>query len=133
MWSPIKEDKLVGYAAHWDARAGVESMEPPFVRLLATDLRMDDYANFGFTCHYFFDNGTRTGDLPGATRNFGSRKGRFILCPAKDLVTVRKVVRTEEPAGVEVVSYEVDAPASVSIGCKEDKRCEGHWTFQVRA
>lgn len=131
MWSPIKEDQLLGYSAHWDVRDGVErNVEPPFVRLLATQIGGGGFGDFGFTCHYFFENGTRTQDVAGTARAFG-RKGWFILCPAKDLVTATKKVASTGKGGAAVVSYEVETPASVSIGCREEKRCEGHWTFQV--
>ncbi len=106
-------------------------LEPPFVRLLATQIGGGQFGDFGFTCHFFFENGTRTVDRPGSARAFG-RKGWFVLCPAKDLVTVEKRVVVGGKGGAVSVSYEVDAPASVSLGCKADKRCEGHWTFQVR-
>lgn len=128
MWSPIKEDQLIGYSAHWDTRRGMK-VEAPFVRLLATQIGGAGFGNFGFTCHFFFENGTRTADRPMSAAPFG-RKGYFLFCPAKDLVTYTK---REEPGkdGAVVISYDVDAPASVSTGCKEDKHCEGHWTFQV--
>lgn len=132
-WSAIKEDQLIGYSAHWDIRSGVDnSMEAPYVRLLATQIGGAGFNGFGFTCHFFFENGTRTNDVHGAARAFG-RRGWFIFCPAKELATPRKVVthRQEQGGNTTVVSYEVDVPASVSIGCAEDKKCEGHWTFQV--
>lgn len=107
-------------------------MNAPYVRLLATQIGGGGFDGFGFTCHYFFENGTRTNDVRGAARAFG-RRGLFIFCPAKELVRARKV-QSEGPEdeGTIVVSYEVDAPASVSIGCDADKKCEGHWTFPVR-
>ena len=104
-------------------------MEPPFVRLLVTQIGGSSFGDFGFTCHFYFENGMRTADWPASAHSFG-RKGYFLLCPAKDLMTYTKRVEVEADGAV-VVSYDVDAPASVSTGCKDDKRCEGHWTFQV--
>lgn len=104
-------------------------MKAPYIRLLATQIGGTDFNDYGFKCHYFFDNGTRTDDVPGAARAIG-RKGLFIFCPAAELVRAEKVV-SEGPEGTAVVSYAVDAPASVSIGCREEQACQGHWTFSV--
>lgn len=83
MWSPIKEDQLIGYSAHWDTRGGMDMERHPscgdWPRRSAAGRTSRD---FGFTCHFFFENGTRTADRPARVHSCG-RKGYFLLCLAK--------------------------------------------------
>jgi hypothetical protein len=110
LWSPIIQDALIGYTAHWDVRA-LHGLQPPYVRILATALNMSRInVTMRFECKFYYDNGT-TALTWGSLVEHKTNLGFFMLCPAHGLVHGDR-----------------DAPSSVSILCRE---CQSQWTFEV--
>lgn len=116
MWSPIIEDVLMGYSAHWDTRT-IHGMMPPFVRILATALdpgKIDDLLMNAMSCRFWHESGSSSvvkGIMTKHKRADRSQDALFILCPADD-------IRQRFPS----------LPQSVSVECPA---CNGPWVFDV--
>lgn len=114
MWSPIIENTVIAYSAHWDIRK-VHGMMPPFVRLHAfvlDPLKMRDVLRTNVTCRFWDYNGSSSVVPASFDRHLTDAMPLFILCPCEHLVE----------------GY-TSLPQSVSLECAG---CESHWTFEVR-
>jgi len=116
MWSPIIEDVLIGYSAHWDTRTTHEMM-PPFVRILATALnpeKIDDLLIHAISCRFWHESGSSSVVKGIVTKHASADRSRdalFILCPADD-----------------IRQRFTSLPQSVSVQCPA---CNGPWVFDV--
>ena len=124
LWSPVIENQLYAYSAHWEIRA-LHGMRPPFVRLFTTSRNFSyepELRSTEFICRFHFLDASRPAvDVKGIWAKIEDEEGQtypefyisMLLCPASDWVQ----------GGCDNV-----LPSSVSIQCEQ---CQNHWTYEV--